>query len=68
MFEQSETSGISNDHAVQRMFELVSEGRTDSSEYALLDAVIQSRLRQTYDEPAAEPSVQAVPEPQRAAA
>lgn len=52
MFENTETSGISNDHAVQRMFELVSEGRTDSSEYALLDAVIQARLRQTYDDSA----------------
>lgn len=49
MFEQTESSGISSEHAIQRMFELVSEGRTDSSEYALLDAVIQSRLRQTYD-------------------
>ncbi len=50
MFENTETSGISNDHAVQRMFELVREGCTDSGEYALLDAVIQARLRQTYDD------------------
>lgn len=48
MFENTEVSSISDDHAVNRMFELVQLGQTDSNEYALLDAVIQSRLRQAY--------------------
>ena len=53
MFENTdngETTGITNDQAIHRMFQLVSEGLTESSEYALLDAVIQARLRQTYDD------------------
>ena len=48
MFENSETSAISDDYAVHRMFELVHGGQTDNSEYALLDALIQARLRQAY--------------------
>ncbi len=60
MFENSETSAISDDYAVHRMFELVQCGQTDGSEYALLDALIQSRLRQAYpvDENASAPRVQ----------
>jgi hypothetical protein len=54
MFDSTETTGISNEHAIQRMFELVRDGQTDGSEYALLDAVIQARLRQTYDETGAD--------------
>lgn len=59
MFENSETNAIPDDYAVNRMFELVQCGQTDSSEYALLDALIQSRLRQAYpvDENASAPRV-----------
>lgn len=59
MFENSESSTISDDYAVHRMFELAQGGQTDSSEYALLDALIYSRLRQAYpvDEAATAPRV-----------
>lgn len=42
--------GISDDQAISRMFDLVQNGQVDNSEFALLDAVIQSRLRKAYDE------------------
>lgn len=67
MFENTDSNLVSNDHVVQRMFELVCEGQTESSEYALLDAVIQARLRQTYDDGSMDGADQGLPQVQAAA-
>lgn len=50
MYENGTHTGISDDQAINRMFELTRNGEIDNSEYALLDAVIQARLRQAYDD------------------
>lgn len=50
MFDQPSEAGISDQYAIDRMFELSRSGEFDHREFALLDAVIQSRLRQTYDD------------------
>lgn len=50
MSDSTETSSISSEYAVNRMFELVLEGRTSDDEYAMLDHVIRARLLQTYDD------------------
>lgn len=41
--------GISDESAIARMFELARDGAIDNQEFALLDAVIHARLRETYD-------------------
>lgn len=43
-------NALSDDMAISRMFDLVQNGQTDNSEFALLDAVIQARLRRAYDD------------------
>lgn len=45
-----ETNDISSEYAVNRMFELVMEGRTGDDEYVMLDNVIRARLLQAYDD------------------
>lgn len=41
--------GISDEGAIARMYELARDGAIDNQEFALLDAVIHARLRETYD-------------------
>lgn len=50
MSDTIETNSITSEYAVNRMFELVLEGRTGDGEYAMLDNVIRARLLQTYDD------------------
>lgn len=39
---------IDDESVIARLFELVRDGQIDNQEFALLDAVVQARLRQTY--------------------
>lgn len=48
--EMVERSGITDEYAVNRMFELTLVGQTASNEYAMLDAVIRERLLKAYDD------------------
>lgn len=50
MLDQPSEAGISDQYAIDRMFELARAGEIDHREFALLDAVIQSRLREAYDD------------------
>lgn len=59
MNDAIETTAISDEYAVNRMFELVTEGRTASEEYARLDQVIRSRLLAAYDDGTLEDANQA---------
>lgn len=48
MFENADSGTLPDDYVVNRMFELVQQGQTDCNEFALLDALIQARLREAY--------------------
>lgn len=43
-------NAISDDSLLQRIFDLGEVGQRDSGEYAILDAMVASRLLQTYDD------------------
>ena len=48
---QEPTGGaISDDTLLHRMFDLGEGGQRDSGEYAMLDALMTTRLLQTYDD------------------
>ena len=50
MSDAIESNGISDEYAVNRMYELVTAGQTAGEEYARLDQVIRARLLAAYDE------------------
>jgi len=53
MQDDQPTNGISDDRAVERLFELARSGDTENREFWELDTMVQERLLQAYGIPGA---------------